>query len=167
MQRIAYQYRGWIAGGLGLLAFLVGQGQGSAWILWLLPLAIILRIWARQYIGSHSRGYQWQVPRLAVGGPYGWTRHPLYLSNVLMGFAIAAWWIGWQFSLLWWSLTWIFWFGFLARQEDLFLCRTCGIQWLNREGQTQPERSFLRAMRDDLWTWLWLTLILLGLERLR
>jgi len=84
----AYRLRGFLASGLGLagLAILSGSERGQGcWSLIPLALGLGLRIWARTYIGRHTRGDALQAPYRAVGGPYRWIGHPLYLANCLVG----------------------------------------------------------------------------------
>lgn len=83
----AYRLRGYLASGLGLagLFFLLGHERGDGvWSLVPLGLGLGLRIWARTYIGRHTRGQELQAPYRAVGGPYRWIGHPLYVANVLV-----------------------------------------------------------------------------------
>ena len=43
-----------------------------------------LRLWAVSYAGSGTRTRGDKVYQLAVGGPYQWTRNPLYIANVVL-----------------------------------------------------------------------------------
>lgn len=84
-----YRGRGFLASATGLFgaAWLWRLPGSSAW--WSLgPLlaGLGLRIWARRYIGLHTRGRELQAPYRATGGPYAWISHPLYLANVLVAF---------------------------------------------------------------------------------
>jgi len=66
-----------------LAAIIVGCGEG-------------LRVWASGHINKSSR--------LANGGPYAFTRHPLYLGSFIigLGFCLAgrSWWLTGAFVLL-------------------------------------------------------------------
>lgn len=52
--------------------------------LWLLPIAVgtMIRVWAGGFLRKDSRP--------AVGGPYRWTRNPLYLGTYLMAVGVAG-----------------------------------------------------------------------------
>lgn len=83
----AYRLRGFLASGLGLAGaiLLLRAERGTAfWSLIPLGMGLGLRIWARSYIGRHTRGQELQAPYRAVGGPYRWIGHPLYLANTLV-----------------------------------------------------------------------------------
>ncbi|MBI1859368.1 MAG: isoprenylcysteine carboxylmethyltransferase family protein [Deltaproteobacteria bacterium] len=41
-----------------------------------------LRLWAVSYAGSATRTRGDQVHQLVIGGPYRWTRNPLYVANI-------------------------------------------------------------------------------------
>jgi len=82
-----YRLRGFLASGLGLAGsiLLFESERGTAlWSLIPLGTGLGLRIWARSYIGRHTRGQELQAPYRAVGGPYRWIGHPLYLANTLV-----------------------------------------------------------------------------------
>jgi len=54
-----------------------------AWLL--LALAgILLRGQAGAYLGAHGNASKAQAPALAAGGPYRFSRNPLYVSNLLV-----------------------------------------------------------------------------------
>lgn len=48
----------------------------------LVALAMAFRIEAGRHIGPHSNGGRMEGGGLATGGPYAYSRHPLYLSNL-------------------------------------------------------------------------------------
>lgn len=52
----------------------------------------ILRLAALRHIGGASRSRRLGAGDLATGGPYGWTRNPLYAGNLLLsgGLAVAT-----------------------------------------------------------------------------
>lgn len=58
----------------------------KGWLPSLAPLlaGLALRLWARTYIGPHSRGRSLAAPYRVVGGPYRWLAHPLYVANLLV-----------------------------------------------------------------------------------
>ncbi len=95
-----FRLRGWIpmplyALALGAAAF--ARTQASAWELGL-GLAVVcagvaLRSWARVHIGRGSDTRRLHARRLVRGGPYAWTRNPLYLGNVAIASGLA-WMIG-------------------------------------------------------------------------
>lgn len=51
----------------------------------MLAVGIILRLWGIQYIGgmAHTR-YGKRLKRLITGGPFGYTRNPLYIANIII-----------------------------------------------------------------------------------
>lgn len=65
-------------------------------------LGLAIRAWA----SGHIR----KVERLAVSGPYAYTRNPLYLGSLLMGigFTIAGgvWWLGLAFAAMFFGIYW-------------------------------------------------------------
>ena len=74
---------GWI---LGLLALWLAEPTRDYLLAGVLVAAIgeALRLWASGYLEKDRR--------LATGGPYAWTRNPLYLGSLLvgMGFTLAT-----------------------------------------------------------------------------
>jgi protein-S-isoprenylcysteine O-methyltransferase Ste14 len=82
---------------------------GACYLLWarpragLLPLGLVVaalgllvRVWAAGHLQKHRR--------LCSGGPYRWTRNPLYLGSFLLGLgfcvAAASVWLGVAFAIL-------------------------------------------------------------------
>jgi protein-S-isoprenylcysteine O-methyltransferase Ste14 len=86
---LTYRLRGWGASSLVLLgAWSVwpsrSSGTPTAWSAAPVLFGLALRLWARRYIGLHSRGSVPQAPCRVVGGPYRFVPHPLYVANVLV-----------------------------------------------------------------------------------
>lgn len=76
---------------------------------------LALRLWASGYIEK--------TRRLAIGGPYGHTRHPLYLGNLLLAAAFAAASASaWNFALVAGYV--LVFYPPLIREEDAFLRQT-------------------------------------------
>lgn len=52
----------------------------------------LLRFWGVAYAGGETRTRRMGASRLVTGGPYAYTRNPLYLANLLIyiGFTISA-----------------------------------------------------------------------------
>jgi protein-S-isoprenylcysteine O-methyltransferase Ste14 len=75
-------------------------------------IGLAIRAWA----SGHIR----KVERLAVTGPYSFTRNPLYLGSLLMGagFSVAGgvWWLGLAFAVMFLG---IYWPVMRAEEEDL------------------------------------------------
>jgi protein-S-isoprenylcysteine O-methyltransferase Ste14 len=86
--------------GFALIALSLLVAQPGRWSLTLgLPLAVmglLVRAWAAGHLQKDRR--------LATGGPYSFTRNPLYLGSLVaaLGFAVAAavWWLPPLFALV-------------------------------------------------------------------
>ena len=74
---------GWL---IGLLALWLAEPTGGYLLVGVLVAAIgeALRLWASGYLEKDRR--------LATGGPYAWTRNPLYLGSLFvgLGFTLAT-----------------------------------------------------------------------------
>jgi protein-S-isoprenylcysteine O-methyltransferase Ste14 len=74
---------GWL---MGLLAIVLAQPRGSYLVAGVVLAGVgeMLRLWASGHLDKDRK--------LARGGPYAWTRNPLYLGNFFigLGFAIAT-----------------------------------------------------------------------------
>lgn len=166
--KFLYRYRGGVLGAMGVL-FLwippVATVSGIPWVA--LFLAFVLRVWARCHIGLHTRGTQWQAPFLVTSGPYAHMRHPLYLSNGLVGIGALGLHAGCQMWALGWGLLLVLLLALLARAEDQWLRQQFRNQWelwaqrvpaWGWSFQVSPSlkgRSWWIAWREDAWTWFW------------
>lgn len=85
MTPLLYRFRGELIGLWCLGAtFACWSGRGGRASMLPLVAGLGLRIWARRYAGSHTRGRRMAAPYRAVGGPYRYFAHPLYVANVLV-----------------------------------------------------------------------------------
>ena len=83
--------RGWtLAAFLGaLFTFRLHNPAHLQWVfLILITAGMALRLWAGAYLGVHGNASETQAPRLQRGGPYRFSRNPLYLANLLVGTAL-------------------------------------------------------------------------------
>lgn len=92
---IHYAWRGWVLGALlAAVAYARWRSHAPLQPAWLgLAAAGLWWRWlAGRHISGHSNGPGWAGPELAVGGPYRYGRHPLYLSNlaVISGLVLYA-----------------------------------------------------------------------------
>lgn len=165
-----YCLRGWLAAFLGIWVFLLGEGKGSIGWWGLLGAGIALRIWARRYIGEHTRASHVEAPRLSTGGPYSFIAHPLYLSNLLIFIGYSLWWThASTWGILCSALAIAFYWG-LAQQEDFYLYRRFPEEWTAWRKQVPyafwpcrtpsstppPLRTWIASLWADRWSWLWL-----------
>ncbi len=83
---IQYAWRGWILGLLFLVLawerFVSEQDLAPIWLL-LVLLGSGWRLYAGRYIGGHTNSLNMDGAAIAVSGPYLFSRHPLYLANIL------------------------------------------------------------------------------------
>lgn len=174
---IVYKFRGGILGAFALLLLILPPGElpVSASGILLLFLAACVRITARRNIGMHSRGNRLEAPRLVREGIYSKVRHPLYLSNGLMGSGFVLLHLNWQSAtFIFLGALWIF-VGFLAQNEDAFLRQEFGDEWVRFADEVpafiprlkgQMNRNYMQsvfaAFASDLWTWIFL-IVLTGL----
>jgi len=54
-------------------------------MLGVIAAGMLLRLWAGAHAGPHTNGARAGAPVLATSGPYAFSRHPLYLSNLAIG----------------------------------------------------------------------------------
>ena len=139
--------------------------------LFLYTYGILMRIWARQYIGQHTRGSTHTADELVTDGPYAHCRHPLYTSNLFIALGAASFHLGTnQLFVLFAPALLLFEFT-LARAEDRFLEEKFGDTWrawaqkapvfpynpavLFPKKAPAPKRTFFQAFRADASTWFW------------
>lgn len=89
-----FRLRGWIPMPLYALAAAgFDPARASVWEvalgLGLVCAGLSLRGWARVHIGRSSDTRRLHARQLVVGGPYAWTRNPLYLGNVAIASGLA------------------------------------------------------------------------------
>jgi hypothetical protein len=70
--------------GLAVSRFRSGAPLQPAWLA-LVALGAAYRLHAGRFIPAHSNGLELSAASLALRGPYAWSRHPLYLSNLAVG----------------------------------------------------------------------------------
>jgi protein-S-isoprenylcysteine O-methyltransferase Ste14 len=86
-----YAARGWILAGVfaiivwGRATHTPADRPLHGGMLGLIAIGMLLRAWAGAHIGGHSNGSKADAPVLATTGPYAFSRHPLYLSNLAIG----------------------------------------------------------------------------------
>jgi protein-S-isoprenylcysteine O-methyltransferase Ste14 len=87
-----YRHRGWIAA-IPLVALLAQRAVSGTPLRWgVLPViaaAMLLRAWAARHLGPHGNGSGMEAPALARTGPYAFSRHPLYLANIVTGIGLV------------------------------------------------------------------------------
>jgi protein-S-isoprenylcysteine O-methyltransferase Ste14 len=62
---------------------------------WLASLAMVfagmgLRFWAAGSAGNHTHSAEIEGPRLSTGGPYAFTRNPIYLGSMVLGLGMIG-----------------------------------------------------------------------------
>jgi len=127
-----------------------------------------LRVWAVGYIGRESRVTgRATAPRLCNGGPYGFTRNPLYLANITIysGFAglsnILSPWFPMSVFVIYGVI-----YGLIVRYEEECLQKTLGNEfviftrqvprWFPRFRPLLPKGpvafSITTALKSERWT---------------
>lgn len=172
-----YKMRGIILGVFALALLLVPPGGGMRSVSGYLLIAVgaALRVSARTVIGDHSRGNTLDAPSLVTAGVYSRVRHPLYLSNLLIGSGFALVQLGWQ-ALTFAFVSGLFLFVFLlASEEDRFLSERFGAEFEKWRADTPAffpgartktafvkktgcisVKKYFTAFIADRWTWTWL-----------
>ena len=86
-----FRHRDRLVGAWGA-AGLVASWTPRGWIPSIAAIlgGLALRLWARRHIGPHSRGRILSTGVRCTGGPYRWTRHPLYAANLLVVAGLAT-----------------------------------------------------------------------------
>ena len=148
----SYKYRGLFTALLGVLLLLLPPAPfelaGCVGIAFLAG-AVFLRIWARMYIGEHSRGRELACSEIVDKGPYRFIRHPLYLSNFMAGVSFALFHAGASLGALGFCAVYGGFLFFLARKENNFL-NSCPIS-----NASYSRQSIIKAIVNDRFTWFW------------
>ena len=169
--KILYRYRGVVLVILGavLFAFPPGSLEALPIALPLFTLSLLLRVWARSHIGSHTRGSTHEADYLVTSGPYRWMRHPLYVSNTGFAFSLVLFHLGLTWMALPFMLAVVAFEILLDQAENVFLKKKFGEEWDGWKNlEPNPYRiSLFKAFCNDVSTWWWLlfcNLILLVLK---
>ena len=140
-------------------------------------LGLVLRVWARRYIGEHTRGSVHDAESLVTSGPYAYIRHPLYVSNtafacglVLLQFGISPLALPFVLAVVLFEVA-------LSRAEDRFLEGRFGDAWQAWAKETSSffpslrslvgggrkvklaKRTRWKAFAADASTWAWLVFV--------
>lgn len=166
-----YRFRGWVLG-LFALALVVIPARPSmnsrecivrySAVALFYVSCVALRIWARRYIGEHSRGKAHDACELVTAGPYAYVRHPLYLSNTGIALGAILLHLGFAWEALPFAAVVIVFEISLARSEDRFLEKKFGEKWhlwalkKGEKSKSLPKRSVLASFFADRSTWVWL-----------
>lgn len=150
---------------IGVLAAPPACPKPGWWPLILLTLVFpaALRVWARGYIGEHSRGSSLQAPRLVTGGPYQCIKHPLYVSNLGVMGIWSCYWLG---DGVRWFVVWalaVIWTRILMGIENRFLLATFGEKALQTDQVTERIQSPGKAFQKDWHTW-WQWLVVIAIS---
>lgn len=195
-----YRYRGYILAVLALALLLVpflldarpsadpfGSALGiAAVVLCILcyALGLALRVWARRYIGEHTRGSVLDADSLVTEGPYAYLRHPLYVSNTAFACGLVLLWLGIAPLAAPFVVVVVLFEVALSRAEDRFLEGRFGDAWrawakgtpsfipslsglvgggrnAERAGSHRhlAKRTIWKAFAADASTWAWLLFI--------
>jgi len=111
--------------------------------------AVFLRIWARMHIGEHSRADELACPKIVKAGPYRYIKHPLYLSNFMVGMAFAFFHAGFSLPALGFCAIYGCFLTFLAYSENKFLI-SCPMSPI-----PCPKKSIIKSIINDRYTWFW------------
>ncbi|MBR4398380.1 MAG: hypothetical protein IKT05_04245 [Fibrobacter sp.] len=133
-------------------------------------IAVYMRVKARRAIGDHTRGTAQDAPVLVTWGAYGRLRHPLYVSNIAIGVALVVLHLGINWIVIPF-IVFLLAFGMrLAKLDDRYLEKRYGDEWkvwamhtpafIPREIHVPgPLRSGKEAIIADMFTWIWLALM--------
>lgn len=195
-----YRYRGYILAVMALALLLVpflldarpsadpfGSALGiAAVVLCILcyALGLALRVWARRYIGEHTRGSVLDADSLVTEGPYAYLRHPLYVSNTAFACGLVLLWQGIAPLAAPFVVVVVLFEVALSRAEDRFLEGRFGDAWRAWAKETPPfipglsglvgggrnaeragslrhlaKRTIWKAFAADAATWAWLLFI--------
>ena len=133
-------------------------------------IALYMRVKARRAIGDHTRGQSLDAPVLVTWGAYGRLRHPLYVSNMAIGIALVVLHLGINWIVIPF-IVFLLAFGMrLAKLDDRYLEQRYGDEWklwamhtpafIPREIHVPgPLRSGKEAIIADMFTWIWLALM--------
>ena len=147
-------------------------------------LGLVLRVWARRYIGEHTRGSVHDAESLVTGGPYAYLRHPLYVSNTAFACGLVLLWLGIAPLAAPFIVVVVLFEVALSRVEDRFLEGRFGDAWRAWAKETPPfiprlsglvgggrkaeragshrhlaKRTRWKAFAADASTWAWLLFI--------
>ena len=127
MGELIFRNRGWIPAPFiligiyftGPLSPLTGVGLS------LIPLGLLVRIWAILHMGPEARSREATVEKLIYTGPYELTRNPLYIANIAIytGVGLATLGVPGLLGALALSLVY---YGIIVRYEEAFLERKLG-----------------------------------------
>lgn len=187
-----YRYRGYILAVMALAMLLLpfaldarpadpfGSALGLAAIVLCLlcnALGLVLRVWARRYIGEHTRGSVHDAESLVTSGPYAYIRHPLYVSNTAFACGLVLLQFGISLLALPFVLAVVLFEVALSRAEDRFLEGLFGDAWRAWAKGTPSfipslsglvgggwkaklaKRTCWKALAADASTWAWLVFV--------
>jgi len=133
-------------------------------------IAAYLRMRARCSIGDHSRSNVQMAPVLVTWGAYARLRHPLYLSNTVVALSLIVLHLGLSVRVLPFAAFMIGFCYALSKLDDRYLESRYGDEWRRWAEKTPafipsenhlrgPMRSGREALKADMYTWIWLALI--------
>jgi protein-S-isoprenylcysteine O-methyltransferase Ste14 len=147
-------------------------------------LGLALRVWARRYIGEHTRGSVHDADTLVTDGPYAYLRHPLYVSNTAFACGLVLLWLGIAPLAAPFVVVVVLFEVALSHAEDRFLEGRFGDAWRAWAKETPPfiprlsglvgggrkaeragshrhlaKRTVWEAFAADASTWAWLLFI--------
>jgi len=106
---VLFRHRGWLPVPFFALAFVFGCPSLLSRVVSLVALVLGegVRIWSVAHTGPTTRTRHITASRLALGGPYGYVRHPIYVGNFLLGLGFVGLltahpWIWLAYGVLFW-----------------------------------------------------------------